>query len=122
MNPKYIETAKRCKERLGKYKMFMTAFVDKSTVCGTTFCMAGDLARQDGYPGGDINNIEDYDYFAYSAGLIGVTDSSPEWAWLFDGEWPNDLELAKERCNYAIQHGKAPPPSNVLWKLIGGYV
>lgn len=119
MNTKYVEVAKRCLDRLGKYDMDMANFISEGA-CGTSFCMLGDLAAQDGYPGEEVSEVC-YSYYEYGEELIGKNSSSPEWEWLFDAGWSNNLQAAKERCQYVIDNGKAPDSSDTRWSFINRY-
>ena len=119
MDTKYVEVAKRCLDRLGQYNMDMVNFKTEDA-CGTSFCMLGDLAAQDGYPGGEGSEIF-FDYYRYGEELIGKHSSSLEWEWLFDASWSNNLQAAKERCQYVIDNGKAPDSRDTRWIFIRGY-
>lgn len=76
--------------------------------CGTTFCIAGRLAHIDGFP--EAYWCEDhFDFTHYSSDICGYDFFSTEWDFLFAPWWPDDLDAAKERAAYVLEHGSAPP-------------
>lgn len=79
--------------------------------CGTTFCLAGALAHQDGYP--EEYRVEigftSFRYLDYSLDLLGVRNGGSRlWNFLFDDRWDNNFDNAVLRAKYVLKYGKAP--------------
>lgn len=103
MKPTYAETAKKCLDRLGHYNLNMANFKTEE-VCGTSFCMLGDLIEQAGSLVCPVDYCE--------GGVLGFSLTSNLGAWLFGSQWSNDIDLAKKRCEYAIKYGRPPTAFN----------
>lgn len=105
--------AKRCLDTLGTYDLDMQWYH-----CGTSFCMLGFLAHEDGLPEvkGYANPLR-YPYEEYARDYLGLPPLSDEFFWLFSCAWSNDVEQAKERCQYIIDHGSAPDYNSMEKRL-----
>lgn len=102
MKPTYAETAKKCLDRLGHYNLNMANYKTEK-VCGTSFCMLGDLIEQ----------ASPLVYHAdYCREELGFSLTSNLGAWLFSFKWSDDIELAKKRCKVAIDLGQPPAAFN----------
>lgn len=80
----------------------------KAHECGTTFCLAGRLAALDGFPT-KFWSEDVFSFTHYSSDICGYGFFSTEWDFLFAPWWPDDLDAAKERAAYVLEHGSAPP-------------
>lgn len=112
---KYQQTAKRILELEDNFKLNMTMFcslnnsLNEEHECGTTYCLAGILAHQDGYPKEYISCISGYFfYWSYSEDLIGFGIEENEWRFLFSEFWSNSLEHAKKRAQYVLENDACP--------------
>lgn len=72
--------------------------------CGTTYCLAGKLAADDGYPEAyrDLISRGFFRHQAYIARHLEI-DSTIE-DFLFDAEWPDDLDQAKKRAQLVLDN------------------
>lgn len=109
---------------LGTYELKMCSYYDTGkgnnncernhiasiNVCDTSFCIAGHLAHEDGYPEQFFYkspyNKEVFDYGAYSKELIG--DRYLAWDFFFSSNWSDDIELARKRMEFVVKEGYIP--------------
>lgn len=102
-------------------------YIDKENLgrntCGTTFCLVGWFAQQDGYPKqyreeeSNYDNKFTFDYLAYSADSLDINIDSQSllWQFLFIDFWPNDLNQAKKRAQYLLDNDCNYPPDIDTW-------
>lgn len=126
-------TAEHVLKILGKFNLGMMAYnsaglqrvsmLKELNVCGTTFCIAGYLAHDDGYPKeycGPGNGW--FSYNSYASDLIGVASAgSKEFQFFFSPCWADVEDAARERMEFVLEHGVIP--SNFIYhpsKFIGG--
>jgi len=76
--------------------------------CSTSFCFAGFLALEDGYPEEYISSDGTFNYTLYSSNLIGYSSYGDQWDFLFSECWPNSLEALRKRCAHVLEHGDCP--------------
>lgn len=74
-------------------------------LCGTTYCLAGKLAAEDGYPEQFRNLISNNNFFnhtEYVNEYLEFPCSLDEF--IFSGHWPNDLDQAKKRAQLMLDN------------------
>lgn len=115
-----------------EFKLNMSSFCNQNYIskevlggntCGTTFCLVGWLAQQDGYPEQYRTGTDDsgskfsFAYLAYSADFLGIDDvtKSPLWQFLFIDFWPDKLNQAKKRAQYLLDNDCNYPPDVDTW-------
>lgn len=112
---KYQEVAKRILAiPEGKYTINMDEFCSIEGVlipehpCGTTYCLVGILAHEDGYPERyhftDDDGNARFDYCSYSIDISGADVHGTKWDYLFGMLNPDSLESAKERAEYVLEN------------------
>lgn len=114
------------------FKINMSSFCNENNInrellegntCGTTFCLVGWFAQQDGYPEkyrtgtNDTGSKFSFDYLEYSADFLGVCNDTKYtlWQFLFIDFWPNNLNLAKKRAQYLLDNDCNYPPDIDTW-------
>lgn len=139
---KLVDTAKRCKEILQntEYKLEMrdwaivqgeelddcTFKADKlkaraaeKNVCGTSYCLAGFLALEAGYPSEYVDDEGYFDHVAFATDAIGHEEFRPEYDFLFNAHWNSSLELTHKRLDYVIENDAVPEYAD--WKEYGWF-
>lgn len=95
---------------------------DDNTIneCSTSFCFAGRLAHQDGYPEEYVNEYSfleegtSFAYYDYSCNLIDKNATHAEldldtiWSFFFHEDWPNCFDSLKARCQFVLDNGYVP--------------
>lgn len=87
--------------------------------CGTSFCLAGLQAMEEGYPKEFVDAIDDFDFVYFSASKITycVNKYDPleerevqkHWDFLYSEDWPNDRDATIRRLEYIVEtNGKLP--------------
>ena len=113
------KAASRCLASLGKFHLDMESYIHESK-SGTSFCLLGYLAKEDGYPlleGWPTSySKHTYPYIMYSDDVLGVIFGTDDWEWLFSERWSSDLAHAEYRCKFVIENGHVPTDPSV-WEV-----